>query len=96
VVGIYITEWADWHTKFRTYINLGVSLATKMAKKSDYVRVSIRIPKSVYDAIKASCDETIIRFQGKQVVYPPTDFNKKINEIIKKGMADVEDDDAQI
>lgn len=63
-----------------------------MAKKSDSVRVSIRIPKAVYEAIKASCDVTIIRYQGKDVEFPPTDFNKKINEIIKKGMADVEDD----
>lgn len=64
-----------------------------MAKNSDFVRVSIRIPKSVYEAIKSSCEGSVVRYEGKEVVFPATDFNKKINEIIKKGMADIEDDD---
>jgi len=67
-------------------------LTSKMAQKSDLVRITIRIPKSFYDAIKESCQPTIIRFEGREVLSPQTDFNKKINEIIKKGMADIEDD----
>lgn len=64
-----------------------------MAKKSDYVRVTIRIPKSTYDAIVGYLNSTF-RFKGKDLpLYATKNLNQVIVDYIHKGMADIEDEE---